>query len=48
LKEGANSLYWDGKDERGNPLPAGVYIIEVLARGTDGEFSRAIQMFNLR
>ncbi|MBC7330084.1 hypothetical protein H5T88_06970 [bacterium] len=48
LKEGANSLYWDGKDERGNPLPAGIYIIEVLARGTDGEFSRAIQMFNLR
>ena len=48
LKEGVNSLYWDGKDERGNPLPAGVYIIEVLARGTDGEFSRAIQMFNLR
>ncbi|MGB9608617.1 MAG: FlgD immunoglobulin-like domain containing protein, partial [bacterium] len=48
LQAGANSIYWDGKDEKGNPLPAGVYIIEVLARGTDGEFSRAIQMFNLR
>lgn len=48
LREGANSLYWDGKDEKGNPLPAGIYIVEVMARGVDGELSRAIQMFTLR
>ncbi len=48
LKGGANSLFWDGRDEKGNPLPAGLYIVEVMAKGVDGGLSRAIQMFTLR
>ncbi|MGB9877938.1 MAG: FlgD immunoglobulin-like domain containing protein, partial [bacterium] len=45
---GLNSVVWDGKDSEGKPLPAGVYMVEVIARGSDGSFVRGITMFNLR
>jgi len=45
---GLNSVVWDGKDAEGKPLPAGVYLLEVIARSSDGSFVRGITMFNLR
>ncbi|MBC7330083.1 hypothetical protein H5T88_06965 [bacterium] len=45
---GLNSVVWDGKDAQGKPLPAGVYLLEVIARSSDGSFVRGITMFNLR
>jgi C1A family cysteine protease len=45
---GLNSVVWDGKDAQGKPLPAGVYLLEVVARSSDGSFVRGITMFNLR
>jgi hypothetical protein len=45
---GLNSVVWDGRDAEGKPLPAGVYLLEVVARSSDGSFVRGITMFNLR
>ena len=44
---GINSIYWDGKDEKGSDVPAGVYISRVLAY-SEGEMVQAIRMFILR
>lgn len=32
LTRGDHSLSWDQKDDRGNPLPQGVYTVEIMAR----------------
>jgi len=44
---GINSIYWDGKDEKGSDVPAGVYIGRVVAY-SEGEMVQAIRMFILR
>ncbi|MBC7329508.1 hypothetical protein H5T88_04035 [bacterium] len=44
---GINSIYWDGKDEKGSDVPAGVYIARVVAY-SEGEMVQAIRMFILR
>ena len=33
LGEGSHMLYWDGKNERGLPLPSGIYSFEVRVNG---------------
>lgn len=33
--EGVHEVVWDGKDEAGNTLPAGVYQLEVVAKDAD-------------
>ena len=30
-------LSWNGRDQAGAPLPAGAYVVEIVASGTDGE-----------
>lgn len=45
---GLNSLFWDGKGQDGNLLPAGIYIIELAARDELNQLVRAIRMVNLR
>ncbi|MGB9876262.1 MAG: FlgD immunoglobulin-like domain containing protein [bacterium] len=44
---GINSVFWDGKDEKGRDLPAGVYLVKVVAY-SEGERVQAIRMFGLR
>lgn len=44
---GVGSVYWDGRDEKGNVLPAGVYIVRVRAF-SEGEMVQAIRLFTLR
>lgn len=46
-ERGTNSIYWDGRDEKGNILPAGVYTLRVRAF-SEGEMVQAIRLFNLR
>ena len=33
LGEGSHMLYWDGKNDRGLPLPSGVYNFEIRVNG---------------
>lgn len=44
---GINSVYWDGRSEKGGILPAGVYIFRVRAY-SEGEMVQAIRLFTLR
>jgi len=44
---GINSIYWDGKDEMGSDVPAGIYIGKVVAY-SESEMLQAIRMFILR
>jgi hypothetical protein len=40
------TLRWSGRAQDGSPIPAGAYILEVIARGADGtpaKFTRTIQ-----
>jgi len=37
LEAGRHTLFWDGKDQNGNPAPAGNYTFEVLAADAEGE-----------
>lgn len=46
-KEGTNTVYWSGQDEKGNILPAGIYILRVRAF-SEGEMVQAIRLFTLR
>lgn len=48
LSAGANAISWDGRDEKGRMLPAGIYLVEVVARGDSSEVARAFQMVSLR
>ncbi|MCX6378535.1 MAG: hypothetical protein NT023_03530 [Armatimonadetes bacterium] len=42
VTSGANQVVWDTKDDAGRTLPGGTYMIEVTARNSDGEQTRAI------
>lgn len=44
---GSNSVIWDAKDDAGRVLPGGTYMIEVIARTSEGEQTRAIVPFLL-
>jgi flagellar basal-body rod modification protein FlgD len=35
--QGAVSVVWDGKDDTGQPMPAGSYSVDVTASGNDGQ-----------
>lgn len=41
------SLVWNGKDAAGRSVPAGTYLVQIRALGSDGEVVRAIQPFAL-
>jgi hypothetical protein len=38
---GTNVLLWNARSDRGLPVPNGTYLVEVIARGTDGGQARA-------
>jgi parallel beta-helix repeat protein len=42
LAAGLHSLLWDGKSRTGTKAPAGVYLVEVMARGKDGGCAKAM------
>jgi len=42
LLAGMSTLLWNGRSARGTVVPAGTYVLEVLARGTDGHSERII------
>ena len=44
---GANTLMWSGRSDAGLRAPAGRYLIEVTARGDDGEQARAVAPVSL-
>jgi hypothetical protein len=37
---GIQQVSWDGRDAQGIALPAGAYMLEVKATGTDGQVAR--------
>jgi len=39
---GLNAASWDGRDEQGGRLPAGVYVLEVVAADEEGRHARAV------
>jgi hypothetical protein len=42
VPSGTNQIVWDTRDDGGRTLPGGSYTIEVTAKNTDGEQTRAI------
>jgi len=40
-------LVWTGKDGAGRSVPAGTYLMQIRAIGSDGEVVRVIQPFAL-
>jgi hypothetical protein len=45
VTRGINSLSWDFRDESGKPVPAGSYMVEVVATTPEVEVSRAVRPF---
>ena len=45
--EGSNVLLWDGQAEGGCLVPAGQYVVELLARSDDGQQARRVTTFLL-
>ena len=43
VNSGDNKITWNGRDGRGNAVPAGTYVLQLLATGTDGSVSRVVQ-----
>lgn len=37
LSKGTHTIEWDGRDDRGNPVPAGTYSYTIRATDTDGK-----------
>lgn len=44
LAAGRQSLLWDGRDAQGRPLPPGVYLLRLEARGEMGEAVQAVRL----
>ncbi|MHB8993862.1 MAG: Ig-like domain-containing protein [Armatimonadota bacterium] len=42
LEAGARSLLWNGRSSAGTKVPAGIYLVQVTARGTNGTVCSAI------
>ena len=42
-RAGLNQAVWDCSDERGRPLPNGLYLLEITALGQDGQRARAVR-----
>jgi flagellar hook assembly protein FlgD len=42
MESGLNTLLWNGHDQNGLAVPAGVYMVVVEARAADGAQSRAV------
>ncbi len=38
-------MYWNGLDESGNELPAGLYVYQLLVKSDDGYISSVSQKF---
>lgn len=47
MAQGATSMLWDGKSNRGNRLPAGAYLAHIEARAADGATARQVVPFQL-
>jgi len=45
--EGSNVLLWDGQADGGCAVPAGQYVVELLARSDDGQQARRVTTFRL-
>jgi len=45
---GQGAISWDGRDEQGRLLPAGIYLGELYAEASDGQRIRAIVTINTR
>ena len=44
LPDEASSIYWNGKDESGNDLQAGVYLYKLLVNGKTTQTKKLILM----
>jgi exo-beta-1,3-glucanase (GH17 family) len=42
LEAGMHSLLWNGESQSGTKVPAGVYLVAVMARGADGNIAKAV------
>lgn len=45
ISRGISNLSWNYRDDSGKPVPAGSYLIEVVATTPDGEVAKAIRPF---
>ncbi len=45
---GTNALLWDGRNDAGLDVPGGAYLIEVTARGSEGDQARALAPLHLQ
>jgi len=48
LKQGLNSILWDGRNAAGARVPAGVYLVEARAWSADGGQSRLLTRLDIR
>lgn len=48
LQAGTHPIYWDGNDDRGRRLPAGVYFVRARGRDGSGSFTREVKGILLR
>lgn len=44
---GLNTAAWDGRDSQGRPLPAGMYLVEVMAADEEGRQASAVRAVTL-
>jgi len=44
---GANSVLWDARNEQGTRAPAGIYLVRVTSRATDGGVNSATTMLRV-
>ncbi len=43
VNSGDNHITWNGRDNKGNAVPAGTYVLQMQATGVDGSISRVVQ-----
>jgi flagellar hook assembly protein FlgD len=45
---GLNTLLWDGKNDAGLRVPAGVYLVQLTARSPEGDQSRGLTQLSFQ